>query len=133
MVEFTPKLLDITKPSSLQQSLPQPSNIFTQIYLPYLWQFATLFLIVGAYKAYKCHWISLRTLILWLSSVQSVIGPPQDWVSVHLHLQIWVSIRPTNFDNLCVLVLVLYSAANLNPYLIVHNFCNYSLCEQSKK
>ena len=35
-------LLNFTKLCGLLQFLPQPSNIFIQIYLPYLWHFATL-------------------------------------------------------------------------------------------
>ena len=42
LVEFTPKLLHFTKLCGTPYFLPQPSNIFTQIYLSYLWHFATL-------------------------------------------------------------------------------------------
>ena len=42
LVELTPKLLHFTKLCGLLHFLPQPSNIFTQIYLPYLWHFANL-------------------------------------------------------------------------------------------
>ena len=42
MVEFSPKLLHFTKLHSLLHFLPEPCNIFTQIYLPYLWHFAIL-------------------------------------------------------------------------------------------
>ena len=42
LVKFTQKLLNFTKLRGLLHFLPQLSNIFTQIYLPYLWHFATL-------------------------------------------------------------------------------------------
>ena len=42
LVELTQKLLHFTKLRGLLHFLPQLSNIFTQIYLPYLWHFATL-------------------------------------------------------------------------------------------
>ena len=45
LVDFTSKLLYFTKLRGLPHFLPQPSNIFTQIYLPYLWHFATLLLL----------------------------------------------------------------------------------------
>ena len=37
-----PKTTHFRKLRGLLHFLPQPSNIFTQIYLPYLWHFATL-------------------------------------------------------------------------------------------
>ena len=42
LIEFTQKLLHFTKLRGLfyLNLLPQPFNIFTQIYLPYLWRFA---------------------------------------------------------------------------------------------
>ena len=42
MVKSTPRLPNFTKLRGLLHFLPKPSNIFTQIYLPYLWHFATL-------------------------------------------------------------------------------------------
>ena len=42
MVKSTPRLLNFTKLRGVLHFLPKPSNIFTQIYLPYLWHFATL-------------------------------------------------------------------------------------------
>ena len=42
LVELTQKLLHFRKLRGLLHFLPQLSNIFTQIYLPYLWHFATL-------------------------------------------------------------------------------------------
>ena len=41
-VESAPKLLNFTKLRGLLPICPQPFNIFTQIYLPYLWHFTTL-------------------------------------------------------------------------------------------
>ena len=39
---YIQKIPYLTWPRVLPHFLPQPSNIFTQIYLPYLWHFATL-------------------------------------------------------------------------------------------
>ena len=49
LVELIPKLLHFSKLCGLLHFLPQPSNIFTQIYLPYLWHFATLFTTLSFY------------------------------------------------------------------------------------
>ena len=56
--------------------LPQPSNIFTQIYLPYLWHFATLSVLNKIFHhidfhsfIHKCPTASFNTCIFWRAGV----------------------------------------------------------------
>ena len=74
LVEFTP--IFFTKLRGFAHFLPQPSNIFTQIYLPYLWHFATLpnltlshfvpshFLAVTILTTIFCFYISIHPNII---------------------------------------------------------------------
>ena len=41
---------------SLSKNLPQTSKKFTQIYLPYLWHYATL--AIASPSSYPCQWVS---------------------------------------------------------------------------
>ena len=56
-MEFDQKLLQFTKLKGLPHFLPQPSNIFTQIYLLYLWHFATLMHSTSLLYWYNCWYI----------------------------------------------------------------------------
>ena len=52
---FTHTTTSLAKLHVLPHFLPQPSNIFTQIYLPYLWHFATLLKVMGTQITLDLH------------------------------------------------------------------------------
>ena len=56
-------LLNLAELQGLPNFLPKPSNIFTQIYLPYLWHFATL--VQMTQKSPKDFWRRKASLLIY--------------------------------------------------------------------